>query len=178
MKYSSVLTALLGLVLFAGSVQSQCAFADIGDFPFGYGLGGQEDPEDEYTDCGVEGAEVSLKISTFFTSFTTITTTTWTDPIVYFNQVFVSFSNQGVACKNIVKIKQLQTRCSTLSGLFDMVFTIVFQYFAGLEIFDDITDIIDVFTSGTNSCKTIGKRFGKFFKHILNGQVEGTVYYK
>jgi len=51
------------------------------------------------------------------------------NPLQIFNAALVLFSNQQVACKSSLRIKQFQTRVSSFSGFFDLAFTIGYGYY-------------------------------------------------
>ena len=95
----------------------------------GYALGTSADSTDTTTSCYTSVDSAASNLNDMFVSFTTLSSSTWMDPIDYFSQYLVEQSNSYSACTSETFIKQFDTRFSSWSGLFNMVFTVVYSYY-------------------------------------------------
>ena len=83
-------------------------------------------------------------------SISTIDTSTYLKWFNYLSAGFVQASNSFVACKSETFIKQVDTRLSKFSGLFDLVFTGVYGYFMqDVNIYTAFNNILDNTVSTT-----------------------------
>lgn len=113
------------------------------------------------------------------------------------NNLVIQLSDQNIACQDSVKVKQLATRTSKVSGLFNWVFTVVY----GLTFDDYIKPIIgDLLPAPANNqkfkesfyefldqikasfstqdpvdCHQLGFNFGMIFSELLEAKVESYV---
>jgi hypothetical protein len=98
-------------------------------------------------------------------------------PIYMGTALMVEMSDQMVACKDSVKIKQLDTRLSSFAGFFNLLFTVGWSfierdnnklYVSMMNLFPNI---------GTASCSDLGYNFGKFVANLLEAESPQEVFY-
>lgn len=52
---------------------------------------------------------------------------TWVSTVLYdFNNLIIQLSDQSIACQDAARIKSFATRTSTISGLFNLLFTLAY----------------------------------------------------
>jgi hypothetical protein len=95
----------------------------------GYALGTSADSTDLTTSCYTSIDSAATNLNSAFTSLSSLSASSWMDPVVYFAQYLVEQSNAYSACTSETFIKQFDTRFSSWSGLFDMTFTVLYSYF-------------------------------------------------
>ena len=123
----------------------------------GFALGGQGNTTNELSDCFQNTEKVVAKLDNFYDSFKTFSYSDYMKPIYTFNELFIENVNQMSACNFQVKTKQLSTRLSTWSGLFNLVFT------AGWAFIDHNNSPLYKAFKGlgsASSCKDIGGNLG------------------
>lgn len=79
------------------------------------------------TDCYKDTERLANKITLILTTLGHLGNNSLIYPLKLSNQLFVDLSNQMQSCSAITLIKQFNTRTSKMSGLFDLIFTIVYE---------------------------------------------------
>ena len=80
-----------------------------------------------------------------------------------------------VACKDIVKLKQLDTRLGKFSGFFDLAFTVGWSFVDKNDLYKAMMGLAS-FGSGV-TCNTFGQNLGKFFANLLEAKTPNNVFY-
>jgi hypothetical protein len=83
--------------------------------------------------------------------------------------LLIEMSDEMVACKESVRLKQLDTRLSSFSGLFNLVFTVGWAFYENSSN-DLYNSIISLSKFYTLSCSDLGLNFGKFLANLLEAK--------
>jgi hypothetical protein len=90
--------------------------------------------------------------------------------------LLIELSDQMVACKDSVKLKQLDTRLSSFSGFFNLAFTVGYAFLDSSNS-DLYAAIMKLTTITTLSCNDIGLNFGKVIANMLEAKSPSEVFY-
>jgi hypothetical protein len=172
----------------------------------GYALGTQANTTDESSTCYGQVDETYRFFDTIVTQVYDIVNTFSFDTVSSkvailaqnINNLVIQLSDQNIACQDNVKVKQLATRTSKISGVFNWVFTIAYaltfdeyikptlgKYLPTPEmdqklkdgligIYDQIKAIIDA-PENPVDCHKLGYNFGVFVSESLEAKVESFV---
>ena len=97
-------------------------------------------------------------------------------PIYMTTALMVEMSDQMVACKDSVKLKQLDSRLSTFSGFFNLLFTVGYAFIEkeNNELYNSMMELAKF---GSMSCTNLGYNFGKFLANALEAKSPNEVFY-
>lgn len=97
-------------------------------------------------------------------------------PVYMTSALLIELSDQMVACKESVKLKQLDTRLSSFSGFFNLAFTVGWAFLdsGNSELYKSI---MKFGSFATLSCTDIGFNFGKVIVNILEAKSPSEVFY-
>jgi hypothetical protein len=171
----------------------------------GFALGTQADPTDTSSTCYKQVDETYRFIDTIVTqgydivnNFNFDTVSSQIQILVQnINNLVIQLSDQNIACQDSVKVKQLATRTSKVSGMFNWVFTIVYgltfdDYIKpslggflpaptyNQKIKDGILGLYDQVMAVVNDgaiidCHELGYNWGIFVSESLEAKVESFV---
>ena len=79
------------------------------------------------SDCYQYTSILTSKLNTLYSSIVNIQLSTAITPIAITNQISVDLSNALEACSTTTLINQIQFRTSTFSGLFNFIFTSLYE---------------------------------------------------
>ena len=85
-------------------------------------------------------------------------------------------SDMMVACQDSVKLKQLDTRLSSFSGFFNLVFTIGWAFIdkANSNLYSSMMQLAGITSL---SCSDIGYNFGMMWSSALEAKSPSAVFY-
>ena len=92
------------------------------------------------------------------------------------NNAWISLNDQMIACGFDNYIKQWNTRTSSFSGLFDMVFTAVWSYIWQTQVYVAVTGIYNTLTANGNA-HDIGYYTGMLISKLLQAYAPSAVYF-
>jgi hypothetical protein len=97
-------------------------------------------------------------------------------PVYLSSALLIELSDQMVACKDSVKLKQLDTRLSSFSGFFNLAFTVGYAFIdsSNSDLYASIMQFANV---GSLSCNDIGFNFGKLIANLLEAKSPSEVFY-
>lgn len=87
-------------------------------------------------------------------------------PIIIFNQILVELSDAMVACANDTFINQFKLRTTSLSGLFNLIFTLLYEIYVNKAL----VQAIDALKSSPD-CLHTGYEVGLIQTEIFDYQV-------
>ena len=96
-------------------------------------------------------------------------------PVYMTTALFVEMSDEMVACKDSVKIKQLDTRLSSFSGFFNLAFTIGYSFIEKNDLYNAIIELVTGFS--TMTCNQMGYNAGKLVVNMLEAKSPNEVFY-
>lgn len=97
-------------------------------------------------------------------------------PIYMSAALAVEISDQLVACKDSVKLKQLDTRLSSFAGFFNLAFTIGYSFIEGSNN-DLYASIMKLVSFSSLPCSDLGFYTGQLIANLLEAKSPSEVFY-
>ena len=95
----------------------------------------------------------------------------WAQPLNYFNQFLVSMSNCYINCNGAQFVKQFDIRVSTITGISDMTYSLLYDYFTQGQFYTATQDLI-----ASQNCTNLFKNIGIMIKFIFNYEAPDSSY--
>ena len=127
-------------------------------------------------DCYKQADQAATQMNALLESFTNFQISDYMRPVYMTTALMVEMSDQMVACKDSVKLKQLDNRLSTFSGLFNLLFTVGYAFIEGTKN-DLYNSMIELVKFSSLSCTELGFNFGKFTANLLEAKSPTEVFY-
>ena len=160
MKVILILSIMTGLALGCNT------FAGLPDILRGYAYSIVNTQVNQtHTDCYKDTDRLATKITAIYSAVANIGSLSLIEPMKLSNQLVVDLSNHMQSCSTITLIKQFSSRTSTMSGLFDMIFSFCYEVALNGKAY---STFINHLTEPGTPCILVGADIGTIISEMFS----------